>query len=237
MVSRVILLAALLWSGCNGSASAGEEPPEPVRMSRPDMVRFHMNRHFDDLQAIQRLLVAGKLSEAKSLAFMLTKPASDPGLVRFASESARVSDAARALVASPGIDEALRREARVAAACADCHVRTQMTPIFAAPPTTPTDEANTASAMARHQWAVDRLWEGVVGGSDRPWVAGLEVLSATPLPYSPITDAPALAARLQRLARTALTAHRDQTETLDERGRLYGEMLVTCAACHQKLKR
>jgi cytochrome c553 len=233
MLSRV-LLAALLWSGCNAQASAGDEPPAPVRIAKPEMVRFHMNRHFDDLQAIQRLLVSGKLAEAKSLAFMLTKPATDPGLAPWAAESASVTEAARALVAAPGVDEALRREARVAVACAYCHVHTQQAPVFAAPPTTPTDEANTASAMARHQWAVDRLWEGVVGGSDRPWRAGLEVLGATPLPYSPA--APALATRLQQLARSAMTAHREQTETLDERGRLYGEMLVTCAACHQQLK-
>jgi cytochrome c553 len=198
-----------------------------VSIANPDMVRFHMNRHFDDLRAIQRLLVSGKLAEAKSLAFLLTKPATDPGLARWASQSAQVTEAARALVVAPDIDEALRREARVAVACAGCHVQTRHA-VFAPPPATLTDEENTASPMARHQWAVDRLWEGVVGGADRPWRAGLEVLGATPLPAN---DAPSLADRMQQLARSGLTA------TLDERGRVYGEMLVTCAACHQRLKR
>ena len=35
--------------------------------------------------------------------------------------------------------------------------------------------------------------------------------------------------------RTARTKLRDGSETLDDRSRLYGEMLVTCAACHTSL--
>jgi len=34
-----------------------------------------MQRHFDDLRAVERLLIAGRLAEAKSLAFLLSRPA------------------------------------------------------------------------------------------------------------------------------------------------------------------
>ena len=87
--------------------------------------------------------------------------------------------------------------------------------------------------MARHAWAVDRLWEGMIGPDDDRWAAGLDVLAATPLPFTPLTDAPALAAGLRELARAQL-ANRSATG-LDDRARAYGEILVMCAACHTSL--
>ncbi len=226
-----IPLIAIALAACQ-TAQGNDQPPAPVRLEKPASVRFHMQRNFDDLRTVERLLIHGKLDDAKSLAFMLTQRAEDPGIAPWAADADRVTNAATALAEAPGIDEALRREARVAAACAACHIHTRLAPIFATPPVTPTDEANTASAMARHLWATDRLWEGMVGGSYKPWHDGLEVVAGTPLPISPATDAPALAAQLQALARRALVLQREGAETLDERARLYGEMLVTCAACH-----
>lgn len=43
-------------------------------------------------------------------------------------------------------------------------------------------------------------------------------------------DAPALGAQLQSLAQRLIASQ--TTDSLDERARTYGEMLVTCAACH-----
>ena len=37
------------------------------------------------------------------------------------------------------------------------------------------------SQIAAVRWAADRMWEGIVGGEDAPWIAGLDVLAATPL--------------------------------------------------------
>ena len=119
---------------------------------------------------------------------------------------------------------------RVAAGCAWCHSRTQKLPVFPEPATAPSDDGTPRTRMARHQWAVDRLWEGMVGASDHHWRLGLNVLATTPLPFSPLTDAPALAAQLQSYAQHAIATQ--TTESLEERAREYGEMLVTCAACH-----
>jgi hypothetical protein len=82
--------------------------------------------------------------------------------------------------------------------------------------------------MARHVWATDRLWEAVVGAEDAPWRQGLEVLAAAPLPFVSADDGRrALGRTLQRLATSARTLDR-----LDDRGRAYGQLLETCAACH-----
>ena len=238
--SALLLLAGVALAGaCARPASGdrGEDPPRepPARPSfeRASMVRWHMQRHFEDLRTIERLLVGGRLDEAKTLAFMLTKPESDPGMAPWTAESRQVVEAARELVAARSIDEALRREARVAAACAECHGHTEQLPKFSRLPALPPDQPTTAARMARHQWAADRLWEGMIGLSDGRWRAGLEVLAATPLPPAAVPGAPALAARLQRTAREAL--ERRTSDTLDDNARSYGDLLVTCAGCHAAL--
>ena len=235
MIRVVMLLATAACSTVAGGTDPQPQPPEPARFDKPAMVRFHMQRHVDDLREVERLLLAGKLEEGKTRAFLLTNVAPDPGMDRWATEIEAMTTAATALVASPSLDEAVRREARVAEACASCHVRTQSLPVFREPAAVRADDGTREARMIRHQWAADRLWEGIVGGANPPWRAGLDVLAATPVPFSPGTDAPALAAQLQERARSALAKYIDGSETLDERARLYGEMLATCAACHRSL--
>ena len=54
------------------------------------------------------------------------------------------------LVASPGLDEACRSAARLAAACAGCHVETRAAPVFDKPPAVPPDQDTVEAHMARH---------------------------------------------------------------------------------------
>src|SRR5512140_2928154 len=89
--------------------TVGEQAP-PLRLERPAMVRFHMERHFDDLRTIDRLLVAGKLDEATTLAHLLTRPASDPALAMWKDEAERVAVAASTVEHASTLDQALRRE-------------------------------------------------------------------------------------------------------------------------------
>ncbi|HEY5922237.1 MAG TPA: hypothetical protein VIV11_11225, partial [Kofleriaceae bacterium] len=85
--------------------------------------------------------------------------------------------------------------------------------------------------MARHRWAADRMWEGMVGNADEPWRDGIEVLAQTPLQFTAIdADRSRLAKRLQLLADQA--RQRRSIDTVAERAQVYGEILVTCAACH-----
>jgi len=210
------------------------EPPAPPQFKDPKMARYHMRRHFDDLRIIEQLLLAGQLVEGTTLARFLARPYDDPGVADWQGHARRIADAALALSEAHGQDEALRREVQVAAECASCHLEAQGSPRFVRVPLVPQDDGTPKARMARHAWAADRLWEGLVGPADDRWSRGLVVLSDTPLPLTTLTDAPALGRRLQELARVQLTTR--ATTLLEARTSAYGEMLVTCAACHSSLR-
>jgi cytochrome c553 len=193
-----------------------------------------MRRHFDDLRMIEHLLVSGKLDEGKALAYLLVRRTDEPGIAAWEQHSRQVADAALELTEAPGMNDALRREARVAVACAGCHVAAQSLPVFAAAPALPPDRQTPETRMARHAWAADRLWEGLVGADDARWSRGLAVLSNTPLPFAPSSDASRVATDLQTRARKQLDMH--ATTVLEDRGAAYGDMLVACAACHSQLR-
>jgi hypothetical protein len=202
-----------------------QEPPDQ-QFERNMMIRFHMHENFDLLRAIERLVIRGKLDDARRFATALAEAPDEPGLSAWATHTTAVRERAAALARAPTTDEACRREARLAAACAGCHVETGVTPEFRTHPQPPPDEPTIAARMARHRWAADRLWEGVVGGAEEPWKAGLDILAATPLDWKSI--APERAPFGKELQRRADQARRGKT--IDTGA--YGEILATCAGCH-----
>ena len=182
---------------------------------------------------IEQLLIAGKLAEGTALAFLLVRTTDDPGLAPWADRDQRVADAAQFLVEAPSVDEALRREVQVAAECAGCHAAAQVARTLRPAPAVVADDGTRATRMARHVWAVDRLWEGLVTPSDERWTRGLEVLASAPMPFSARSDAPLLAAQLQKIAQHQLAGR--AASDLDDHAAAYGDLLVTCTACHASL--
>jgi cytochrome c553 len=194
------------------------------------MMRFHMLSSFDTARAIERLLIRGKLDDARYFAQSLATEPDIPGLAPWAKQVELVRERAAAVGTAPGVDEACRREARLAEACARCHLDASAQADFQPPREAPPDLQTVAARMARHRWAADRVREGMIGGSDDAWRAGLDVLAATPLSWpDPGSNRKDLARQLQHLADQA---RHPVGSDLAERARLYGEILVTCAACH-----
>lgn len=195
------------------------------------MVRFHMHEHYNMLGAIQHLVIRDDLYDVRNIARTIGSAPDESGLDAWASQSALARVRANALAAAPDNDEGCRRTARLAEACARCHIDANVIPMFGSPPPLPADGVEVGARMARHVWAVDRLSEGMIGAVNDSWLAGLDVLARAPAPWSAMdADRAALSRRLQELA--------DQTQKhvakddLSARARAYGEILVTCAACH-----
>jgi mono/diheme cytochrome c family protein len=221
-----IVFALAIASGCQAAA----EEAVPARKHDELMGRFHMYRGYDLSRAIDRLLVRGDLDNARALAASMANITPPPALETWARQTSLVRDRAAALASATSVDDACRRAARVGEACAACHVDAGARLAFDAYPAAPADDPTIDARMARHRWAVDRLWEGMIGNADKPWQAGLGVLAVTPLPFSPAAgDRVALAAGLQRLVRQA---KEQNLTTPSQRAQVYGEILVTCAACH-----
>ena len=226
---RLVLLVACA-AVLHGDARA--EPPPRQRFEQNMMVRFHMHENFGLLRTMERLLIHGKIDQARDLADAIARAPDEPGTAAWATQTTRVRQHAAALASTTSVNEALRESARLAAACGGCHVDAGAQPDFLTPRPAPPDDATLTARMARHLWATDRLWEAMLGNAEPPWRAGLDVLAATPLPSSELgSERAALARQLQRLASTARTR---QALELPARATAYGELLVTCAACHAK---
>ena len=100
----------------------------------------------------------------------------------------------------------------------------------------PVSAVGVAPHMQRNLWTLDRMWEGLLGPSDARWSDGVALLAGADLDpalfagreagqQSPAGD---LAPWLKKIGETAL-----QTPDLEARARLYGDLLATCAECHQ----
>jgi hypothetical protein len=232
---RSLAICLLVAAGCQTARAREEPPPVPgpsERFEHDMMVRFHMHQSFDLARAIEKLLVRGKLEDARTFARAISEAPDEPGLAPWAKHAALVRERAAAVASATTLDDACRREARLAEACAGCHVDAGVVPEFRSS-RPPADQPTVDARMARHLWATGRLWEGIVGGAADSWRDGLDVLAATPLPALQGAGAGArteLARRLQQLAAGA--RQRWRTDSATDRAGAYGELLVTCAGCH-----
>lgn len=236
MILRITLAAMALVIGCQPSladAPKGEpsEPPAPKRFEQDMMVRFHMHENFDLLRAIERLLIRGQLDEAKRFAAAIAQAPDEAGLGSWTAHAIVVRERAATLARAKTVGEGCRLVANLAAACAGCHVDAAVLPQLRVYPAAPADRPTIEARMARHRWAADRMWEGIVVGADEPWRAGLDVLAAAPLDWKEISPKRARFGReLERQAEQA--RRRKPNDSLTDRATAYGEILATCAGCH-----
>ncbi|MCX5741723.1 MAG: hypothetical protein NT062_04390 [Proteobacteria bacterium] len=214
------------------------ELPKPPRPAEPDarfeddmMTRFHMHENFGLVQTMERNLLAGRLDAAKDLARALAQAPDEPGVPQLVKQAVLVRARALEIAGAKTIDEAVRHDATLLAACATCHVESSAQPEFLKWPPVPPDRATIDARMLRHLWATERLWEGMVGDADASWRAGLDVLASTPLPAKDLgAERTTFANRLQRIA--ADTKKRPGVIELATRTTAYAEILSTCVACH-----
>jgi cytochrome c553 len=244
---RIVVLAAF-FVGCKTEPSATKPFPEIGSQAAPSATIFfavpapsrpfgermkeHATLGIEMRDAVVHGDVAGAREAAGRLAGLRVDAAFEPALVEKAD--AMKSAAGRAREAQD-VREAARGVADVARTCGECHAR--FGGPKAAEPAGPADTGFGAKAtMARHRWAAARLWQGLATPSGDAWTGGASALVDAPLAAerltpgkTPVAELDALALSLRGHARRALTAQHPE-----ERARIYGDMLETCAACHQR---
>jgi hypothetical protein len=125
----------------------------------------------------------------------------------------------------------------MAKTCGNCHLVNDVRLAFGYDRRPREDLDDVVTHMQRHQWAADRLWEGLIGPSDAAWNRGTDMLMDAPLRPTEVANATALNGNLSKIVRRihALGGIGTETRTPDARSELYAEILGLCASCHTLL--
>ena len=195
----------------------------------------HMHEHLDYLTAIKAAILIGDLDATREPATWLAEhePLDDlpveyePFVLLMRNHAQDIVEADDVVTAAVGM-------ARIANDCASCHLAFGLNLRFGFDKR-PSEYADLQSHMQRHLWAVDRLWEGLIGPSDTSWSRGVSMMAEAPqLGTHPTWDdeatgGDALASEIHRLGRDAAKAL-----TPYARSQVYGEMIGVCAECHKR---
>lgn len=209
----------LLSLSCGGPVDAAE----PSAALKPDMLT-----HYDQVANARDALVRGDLQAFRNHIGDLAERVPLKQLPEEARpfEPVLVSALLRAQAAD-SVPQAAERLAEVAGACGSCHkqMRVEL-------PVAESTEPGEEEVMKRHAWAIDQLWQGVIGNSDSSMERGYMMLSETPL-YSDLSEQPdpmvlELQLRVHDEAASMLRKEADR----DARAAAYGRMLGTCSQCH-----
>lgn len=211
------------------SAGATTQSATPVAQNQQQTptTRKYMLSHFADSVRVRQALVAGKLSEAQSAAALVANDTWSPRLRGdYQAPIQAVRDSARALQSATSLPVAAAALGTLGEKCAWCHLK------FGGPGSPVAPEQLDESAdpgMVAHALATERLWQGLIAPSDESWRSGAEALVAAPALDSDVTEVAATARRLRELAQKGTSAGQGH------RGGVFGEVLSTCAVCHERL--
>jgi cytochrome c553 len=230
-----------------GPAPLASEPPPATPEDRA--LAEQMHERFAWVSAIQEMTIHGDVAEVRSLAQEfaghLSAPAEPPPAAWLPHVNALRGEL-EGLEHADDLRDAGASVARLALLCGRCHEATlARLDLPEMPP--PAQGGNLQDAMHGHQWAVDRMWEGIIVPSDEHWIRGSTMFVALPGCKAALgtagdehggppdrataepggSDAQALCSHAQSLARRGMVAR-----SREGRATLYGRLLATCAGCH-----
>ena len=245
-----IVVCGALTSGCGEDeptpppTTATEPPATPPEPSTapeaadPTSVRGVMTGHFARATSAHDAIVRADMDTARAdMAWLATHQEGDalpenlqPLLVAMQAEAARFAEATT-------LTEAGTTYAQMLVRCGACHTESHGGPEIAQPPI---PEGDTPEArMRRHQWASDRMFDGLVMADAELFRAGNDALTSAPLTQAelpategqPAEQVVALTSHVRELGAQAATATDDAA-----RASIYGRYLATCGTCHRLLE-
>ena len=198
-----------------------------------------MHDRLTHITSIRANLIMGNLDGVREPANWLAEHDDLPGLpTQFEQFVDILRMFAEEVLEAPDIESAAGTVSMMAQNCGNCHMANAVGLRFGYDQL-PADWADTQTHMQRHQWAVDRMWEGLIGPSVSAWDRGASMLGGEPLHSDYIAgirdpeEAAAvnkIAARVHELGRIGADASNNSA-----RGDVYGEMISLCADCHIRL--
>ncbi len=222
------LLAASL--ACVFSVTATADPTD-------GNLSEHMHEHWERVTQIQAALIRGDLAAVREPAEYLAThptPATLPGQWEEYVGSMRA--AARAAAEAKDFAAAATATSLMGNTCGRCHVDSGIDVRFdIADP--PGFEMDTTSHMLRHQWAADRMWEGLVGPSEPAWSRGVDAMLEAPLTPHELKGGGDQPEKIKKMARRVHQLAGNAMMAVDgnEKAEIYAEFLANCADCHTAL--
>lgn len=216
-------------------APPNSAPADPAPANPAADPALHRAMHGELLRAvaIRDAVISGELADTRAPARDLLDTAlTVPDAWRPHVEA--MQKAAREILDAADITVAAAATGRLARQCGHCHATTgarhDMT-FPAAPPVAP----GARPSMLLHQWAAERLYQGLITNNDAAWQAGAAALVDAPLHMDEVTADVELPEELHGLATKvhALGGEAKGATDPDVRARLYGDLLASCAACHK----
>lgn len=214
------LLAPMILGGCSWGFGPGKaEAPE-------------MHRQFSQTVDIQTGVILGDLDQARSAAGRIAAHQAESPTSATGRYQVEIREYAALASQTEDPDTVSGLLGRMAVRCGECHQATSGGPRFVLSGG-PAQGSPSAQHMITHLWAVDRMWEGLIGPSEESWKAGAEALLASwengPMAL-PAFSGESLAEptpQMRQLAREATAA-----DALEDRAATYGRVLATCNRCH-----
>ena len=200
----------------------------------------HMHEHLTRIGTIKSAIIAGNLGDVDEPATWLAEHETVTGLpAEFESYVIQMKSYARRVIEADNLVSAAESVSNMAKTCGNCHLVNHVNLQFGYDRRPREDLEDLITHMQRHQWATDRLWEGLIGPSDAAWNRGTDMLIDAPLLPSDVTSATDNVAEIARISRRihALGGIGTETKTPDARSELHAEVLGLCASCHTLLGR
>jgi mono/diheme cytochrome c family protein len=205
-----------------GSAAAPAPHPQATQTTRS-----YMLTHYADTVGMRRALVRGKLDEFHASAAAV---ANDEWTPRLRGDYRPQLDAVRATAHGAQLASSVVAGAallgKLGEECASCHLKVGGPGSPIAPEQL---SEGIDPSMVAHAVATDQLWEGLILSSDISWSSGMKLLLDAPKLDSDVPDVAATAVHLRDLARQG------QTARVEQRARIFANVLTTCASCHERL--
>lgn len=228
MPNRTWRSAALVATGAVIVAACGD---------RGEEVRAHMQEHFTKAGEIHAAILRGDLAATREPASWIMQhepiegspPSWDPYVETLRGAADQVRQAA-------DVQTAAMAASVMVQTCGSCHAALSEGVIFTASPTPPSDPS-TLSHMARHNWAAERMWEGLAVPSQEAWAQGIQLLAEIPLQPEAMSADSAVAGEVAALANQIHDLGEEGAQAVSWRTRtsVYGRLIATCASCHQLL--
>ncbi len=210
------------------ASEAASAAPKPPAAGSP--LAQLMREHFKEAEVVRHAVISGKPHDAVQPASALGSTVDSANLSEAWRPSLeRMHVASRRVQNSADLAEAAAGTADIGIACGSGHASQGGPKVNVAEP--PAVGDSVVSRMARHAWAMERLWEGLYVPSSAAWKAGAKALQGDPFPAE-VLERGGVYGRSAAKDFSSRSAQAALKESPKDRAALYAGLLGTCATCH-----